>query len=80
MTAGLNSDCVDRVQHDRPQRLRRMMARRKWSIGILAVVVAAVGLFHAPLLHGLAGLLDRRSADRGLRLHLHLFLGIPSRR
>jgi hypothetical protein len=34
-----------------------MTARRKWRIAVLAVVVAAVWLFHAPLLRGLAGLL-----------------------
>jgi hypothetical protein len=34
-----------------------MTARRKWCIGLLAVVVAAVCLFHAPLLRRLTGLL-----------------------
>jgi hypothetical protein len=34
-----------------------MTRRRKWRMGVLAVVVAALCLFHAPLLRGLAGLL-----------------------
>jgi hypothetical protein len=34
-----------------------MTAKRKWRIGVLAVVVTAVCLFHAPMLRGLVGLL-----------------------